>query len=110
MAGGIFDVLFQAALLIAMDMLLVVLDTACLHEFALVLLAQLELVERLAQHAIRVQLEVLTWIVREARLTHEVIGSGRRYIAPICLVFWVVILADSSPLDVTLRGQIAARP
>lgn len=44
MASGIFDVLFQAALLVAMDMLLVVLDTARLHELALVLLAQLELV------------------------------------------------------------------
>ena len=102
MASGIFDVLFQAALLIAMDMLLVVLDTARLHELALVLLAQLELVERLAEHAIRVQLEVLTWIVRKARLTHKVIGGGRRYIAPIRIVFWVVILADSPPLDVTL--------
>ena len=58
--------LLQTLLLISMNVLLVVFDTANLLEFVLVLLAELKLVESLAEHTFLRNFEWLAWIVSVA--------------------------------------------
>lgn len=75
--AGIADVLLQAALLVGVNVLPVVLDTTDLLELVLVLLAQFKLVERLAKHTVRCHLHRLVRVVERVGLVH-LVGGRRR--------------------------------
>ena len=68
MPSSIPNELLEAALLVTMDVLFVILDSVALHQFFLICDAEFKLVKCLSKDTLLRDLERLAWILREPRL------------------------------------------
>jgi len=110
-ATSILDVLFEALLLLPMNVLLVVFYTTDRFEFAPILLAKFKLIESLPKHALLRDFERLARVVREARLSHGV-RRCRCFVEHQLLAFAARVSTSHGEFavaaDVTLRRNIVS--
>ena len=83
MSGCIPNELLEAALLVTMDVLFVILDSVALHEFFLIRDAEFKLIKCLSKDTLLTNLERLAWILREPGLAVKFTSAGFSRFGPL---------------------------